>query len=43
MGFAARQFNPANFLLGEEERAAHAEIISLMQRMHAEAAVGGGR
>ncbi len=36
MAVAARQFNPANFLLGEPERAAHAEILSLIQRRGAE-------
>jgi len=36
MAFAARQFNPANFLLGEAERVAHTEIISLIQRKQAE-------
>jgi hypothetical protein len=36
MGFAARQFNPANFILGEAERAAHEEIIALIQRKQVE-------
>jgi hypothetical protein len=36
MGFALRQFHPANFILGEAGRSAHAEIIALIQRKQSE-------